>query len=72
MLVAETNRYAATVVGSTPRARPWDVVVHEMKAFVGILILIGIIKLPRLELYWSQKYPQISTPGILCHASCLV
>ena len=65
MLVAETNRYAATVVGRTPRARPWhDVVVPEMKAFVGILILMGIIKLPRLELYWSQKYPQISTPGI--------
>ncbi len=35
-----------------------------MKAFIGILILIGIIKLPRLEMYWSHKYPLITTPSI--------
>ena len=35
-----------------------------MKALIGILILIGILKLPRLEMYWSTQHPLIATPGI--------
>lgn len=65
LVVVETNRYASSIVGTTPGARPWTpVTVPEMKAFIGILILMGILKLPRLELYWSTKNPRISTPGI--------
>ena len=45
--------------------RSWkDPDVEEMKAFIGIIILMGIIKLPRLELYWSNQNNGIETPGI--------
>ncbi len=65
MLVSSTNAYASATRKSTPSAREWhDTSVEEMKAFIGILILIGIIKLPRLEMYWSHKYPLITTPSI--------
>ena len=46
-------------------AREWsDTTVEEMKVFIGILILMGIQKLPRLEMYWSTQYSVIHTPGI--------
>ena len=31
---------------------------------MGILILTGIVRLPRLKLYWSTNLSLISTPGI--------
>ena len=63
LLVDETNRYASQNI--FPGSRAWhDTTVVEMKAFVGILILMGIQKLPRLEMYWSHKYSLISTPNI--------
>ena len=65
LLVQETNRYASENVSHTPHARPWeDATVLEMKAFVGILILMGVVKLPRLEMYWQVKHPLIATEGI--------
>jgi len=44
------------------RLRP-DVTVEEMKAFVGMLMLMGIYRLPQLEMYWSTKHPLIN-PGV--------
>ena len=65
LLVQETNRYASENVSHTPHARPWeDVTVPEMKAFTGILILMGIVKLPRLDMYWQVKHPLIATEGM--------
>ena len=56
-LVTETNRYADNNRIVSPSSRAWSPVsVEEMKAFVGILILIGILKLPRLEMYWSKQH----------------
>ena len=52
LLVEETNHYATRVgiVG-------WfDTSIEEMKAFVGMLIFMGILKLPTVELYWSGEY----------------
>ena len=64
-LVTETNRYADNIRIVSPSSRAWSPVsVQEMKVFVGILILIGILKLPRLEMYWSKQHPHIATPGI--------
>ena len=34
-----------------------------MKAFIGILILMGVCRLPRLKFYWTTKYTHIC-PGI--------
>ena len=58
LLVLETNRFAALVCGTTPRARPWsDVSQQEMRAFFGVLIYMGVCRLPRLGLYWTTKFP---------------
>ena len=44
LLVTETNRYAQANLSSMPHARAWtDVTIEEMKAFIGITILMGII-----------------------------
>ena len=60
LLVRETNRYASTVVGTTRN----DTTVPEIKAFIGMLLLFGVLKLPQLELYWSKNYLELETPGI--------
>jgi hypothetical protein len=65
LLVEETNRYAAENVGTTPGARPWsDTTVPEIKAFVGMLMHMGVLKAPRLELYWQKTYRELETPGL--------
>ena len=56
LISTETNRYAARLRQqshyTSPRA--WhDVSMVEMKAYIDILILIGVCKLPRLRLYWT-------------------
>ncbi len=64
-MVEETNRYAATVCGTTPKARKWiDTDVVELKAFVGMLLAMGVVTQPRIELFWSLEYPETRTPGI--------
>ena len=65
LLTTETNRYAARLRGQCLHTspRPWnDATVTEMKAFIGILILMGICKLPRLRVY--LKTHQYICPGI--------
>ncbi len=65
LIVQETNRYAYANVGHTPHARPWeDVTTPEMKAFVGLLIAMGVLHFPRLEMYWQVTHPLLGTPGI--------
>jgi hypothetical protein len=65
LLVTETNRYQHQTISDPEHSRPWeDVTVEEMKAFIGILMLMGILKLPRLELYWQQAHPLIQQHGI--------
>ena len=67
LLVTETNRYAHDHPSTKPNARVYDDVdIDEMKAFIGVLILMGILRLPRLEMYWStsELHKYISTPSI--------
>ncbi len=54
----ETNRYAGTCVTNNLSGRVWN---HTT---VEVGILMGIVRLPRLELYWSTNFPLISTPNI--------
>ena len=42
----------------------YDTSIEEIKAFVGILTQMGIVKLPRIEFYWSLSHPYLVTPGI--------
>ena len=64
LLVTETNRYAAQQRQRAPTSgRPWqDVSVEEVKAFVRMQILMGICKLPRIDMYWSMHH--LLTPGL--------
>ncbi len=65
LIVVETNRYANSFVANNSGSGAWiDTTENELKAFIGLLILMGIVRLPRLELYWSTNYPLINTPGI--------
>ena len=44
----------------TKTQRPWQPIdVREMKVFVGMLILMGISVLPRLEMYWTTQHALI-------------
>ena len=66
LITTETNRHAARLRQQSQHISPrhWhDTTVGEIKAFIGILILMGICRLPRLRLYWTTQYPYIS-PGI--------
>ena len=40
-----------------------DVDKNELQAFVGVLMLMGICKLPRMEMYWTTTHP-LTTPGL--------
>ena len=65
LLVTETNRYASQASSTSAHARPWhDTTVVEMMAFIGIMIIMGIVQLPRLEMYWQQSHPLLTTPGV--------
>eukprot|EP00745_Piridium_sociabile_P031518 TRINITY_DN5224_c0_g2_i5.p1 TRINITY_DN5224_c0_g2~~TRINITY_DN5224_c0_g2_i5.p1 ORF type:complete len:180 (+),score=19.17 TRINITY_DN5224_c0_g2_i5:114-653(+) len=62
VFVTETNRYAEQLkekVGDTAtrhaRISKWrDTTLSEMKAFVALLLLIGLTKRSSYELYWSK------------------
>ena len=61
LIVDETNRYAASCRQNlSDHSRPWTpVTVADIKAFIGLVILMGIVKSPQLDLYWSTKHPLI-------------
>ena len=62
LIVDETNRYAASCRQNlSDHSRPWTpVTVADIKAFIGMVILMGIVKSPQLDLYWSTKHHIIS------------
>lgn len=50
-IVLETNKYAQE---KNPNSKYWnDLTINELKAWLGITILMGIHRLPRIENYWS-------------------
>jgi len=61
----ETNRYAGENLSTSHHAWKWkNVTVQQMKAFVGILIMMKILQLPQLEMHWEQNDDILCTPGI--------
>lgn len=48
-LAFQTNLYSVQERGSSIQTNS-----KELKMFVGILIAMGVLKLPRVRLYWSQ------------------
>ncbi|GBP08869.1 hypothetical protein EVAR_78265_1 [Eumeta japonica] len=59
-IVDETNRFALQIITkeeATPSARirqwiPTDI--YEIKRFFGLIIWMGLVKLPRISHYWSK------------------
>lgn len=73
LLVTETNRYAETTIANKggfdnlsthSRLRKWKHVDDaEMKAFLAILLLMGIDRRPNYDFYWTTEWT-IQAPGI--------
>ena len=59
LLMQETNTYAARISASSGW---YDTSVEEMKAFIGMLIIMGISKLHTLAMYWSTNNSELPTP----------
>ena len=65
----ETNRFAAqyhakTVLAPKARAQRWkDLTPGDMKAFLALLLLQGIVKMPTYESYWMTEF-FIEVPGL--------
>ncbi|XP_063968501.1 piggyBac transposable element-derived protein 4-like [Lytechinus pictus] len=58
LLTNETNRYADQVMEGwdADRASAWrdhPTTVPEMKAFLGLVLLMGVVRCPRYHLHWS-------------------
>lgn len=60
-IVTETNKYADQVLQNTKitrrsRLKCWTPTnAHEIKKFLGLIIAMGLVRKPKLELYWSKK-----------------
>ena len=53
LLVTENNWYAQQNPSENPNPQVWmEVSVEEMNAFIGLLIILRVVKLPRLTMYW--------------------
>jgi len=68
LLVAEANRFAAQFLFTSTqkrkaRAHSWHATDEaELKKFLGLLLLMGIVKKPRVEDFWNSD-PAIATPA---------
>lgn len=64
-IATETNRYHAQNCGKYKEqkksAKWFDVTVAELKKWFGLIIIMGLVKKPRMEDYWSTN-PLIETP----------
>lgn len=70
LMTTETNRYAAQKLADpklevNARLRKWkDTNPEELKIFIGILLWMGLVRMPNLHSYWSTKniyYNKIKT-----------
>ena len=54
LIVEQTNKYAAECMGQE-KYEKWDkVTVEELCAYMGFMLLIGIVHLPSLYDYWRN------------------
>ena len=56
-VVAETNRFASlcSMESQGMQTTAWTTSTDEMKAFIGFVIMMGVVKLPDLYDYWSSS-----------------
>ena len=53
-IVAQTNQYALECMGGEKFAKWTAVTVEELEAYMGFMILMGIVNLPALRDYWQK------------------
>ena len=66
-MVEQTNTYAQYQRMHHPanhRMNWTPVDIDELKTYTGLVIAMGIIKLPRMDLYWQRKNPLLTLLGI--------
>ncbi len=62
LVVEETNRFALQCRSQhiSAHTRPWhNITREELMAFIGMILYMGIARLPNMELYWSSKHELI-------------
>lgn len=62
LMAVETNRYAEQVIAAAEISRrsrllrAWvPTSAKEMKVFLGVLLLMGLVHMPKVENYWSRR-----------------
>jgi len=54
LLVVQTNLYYSQRIADKPSSMEWaDVTVEEMMAFIGLVIAMGVVRLPEIDDYWA-------------------
>ena len=53
VITNETNRYAGQCISTKPDAEWYETTSEEMRAYLGLVIIMGIHRLPSLKHYWS-------------------
>lgn len=64
LIVDETNLYAQQNPLSSTRYAWYDTTISEIKAFLGLIIMMGIKRLPSYIDYWSSN-PLLGTPELV-------
>ena len=54
-IAEETNRYAVQKNGESPDENWQDTTPEEIRAYIGVLIMMGVNQLPELSMYWSEN-----------------
>jgi len=61
LMVTETNRYAQQWKDQHPNPKPYsrtrkwtEIDATELKKFLGLTLLMGLVKQPRIHMYWSN------------------
>ena len=54
LIVDKTNRYVDTCMGREKYAKWTKVSIEELKAYLGFMIVMGIVKLPSLYDFWKN------------------
>ena len=63
LLADETNLYARQKIELKPDKKWYPTTADEMRAFIGVNIIMGIDKKPTIYQYWSTD-PFLGNPGI--------
>ena len=53
LIVRETNRFAAQCLEANNTSGSWETDMEEVRAYLGLMVVMGISRLPEIRDYWS-------------------